>query len=135
MKHLFLTVLVMSVLTNACSQVSPYEKTLKQIEHLMNQYVSELNDVTHYTLSLKGNILDKETHLNGGDSHHRTYNLKNTDFTIEEHEIEPGAREFYDFITYWDVHIADNWIATEIYNKEDAERMIQLLNDLQKELK
>lgn len=122
----------MSLFSNAHSQATPSQETVKQIEDLMNRYVSELNDVTHYTIRLKGNILDKETHLSGGESHHRTYNLKKAEITMTEHEIEPGAREFYDFITYWDVHIANNWIATEIYMKEDAERMVQLLNKLKK---
>ena len=125
----------MTLSINACSQKNQSQTTLIQLEDLMNSYVSELNDVTHYTLTIKDSILDKETHLDGGESHHKLYDISNAEFRMSEYEIEPEAREFFDFIVYWDIYISDDWIATEIHNKEDAEKIILLLKKLKTELK
>lgn len=135
MKPLLLILLLFEFSGRSYSQtVKRSSSSLIALEDFLNKYVSDLNDVTHYTLRIKKGLLDKETHLNNGESHHKTFKLKNAQFTLEENEIEEGAREFYDFIVYWDVHINGSWIATEIYNQKDAEKIIDLLKALKEEL-
>lgn len=132
MKLVILMILTIGLAGIARSQTADAKRNLKALEDLMNRYVSDLTDVTHYTLSLKKDVLDKETHLSDGESHHMTYKLKDAGFEMHRFEIEPEAREFYDFVVYWDIHIDGNWIATEVYTREDAQEMIRLLKEIQK---
>ena len=131
---LFLSLAIFSA-NKSYSQDLSKQEILKTIEILLNKHISSgMSSVSHVTLRLDGSMLDKETHLIGDESHHKKFELKEASFNMKKYEIEKEAREFYDYKKYWDVHINNSWIATEISKKKDALRLIELLKQLQESI-
>lgn len=108
---------------------------LKELESFMNQHIPEGHvSVTGYEITLKNGILDKYTLVDGGESHHKMYSLKNATFQLDHNKFVGEEIEIYGFSNYWDVEIDHQWILSEIQKKEDAKYMISLLKKIQESL-